>query len=219
MTPIKVLIMDFDGVIVESNQPKTEAFELFADLYPEYRDEIMAYHFAHYARSRMFKFKYFIDELMGRPGDSALLDKMAAQFAELVAERVALSPEVAGARAFLEEFSQRIPIYLSSATPVDELKAVLRRRDLFPFFTDIFGDPPTPKSEAIRQALAKEGATPADAVFIGDTGSDRRYAAEAGVRFIGRDSGAGFDVADVEVYPDLTAIAAVLAGQLEGAKL
>ena len=219
MTAVRVLIMDFDGVIVESNQPKTEAFERFAALYPEYSDEIMAYHFAHYSRSRMFKFKHYVDELMGRPGDVELFDKMARQFSALVADRVVEAPEVAGARAFLEEFSTRLPVYLSSATPVNELKEILRRRGLAQFFTDVFGDPPIAKSEAIRQVLAIERVASSEVVFIGDTVSDYRYAAEAGLRFIGRDSGVGFNGADVESHGDLHAIAAVLRPQLEGAAL
>lgn len=53
---IRAIVLDFDGVIVESLDIKTRAFrDLFSD-YPQHLDKIMSYHLAHNAISRYIKF-------------------------------------------------------------------------------------------------------------------------------------------------------------------
>ena len=55
---IKAIIFDFDGVLVESNHIKTEAFkELFQD-YPQHLDEIVKYHVLNGGLSRYIKIQY-----------------------------------------------------------------------------------------------------------------------------------------------------------------
>jgi beta-phosphoglucomutase-like phosphatase (HAD superfamily) len=56
---MKAIIFDFDGVLVESVDIKTDAFrELFKD-YPQYVDEFAAYHEYNGGVSRFEKIKYF----------------------------------------------------------------------------------------------------------------------------------------------------------------
>ena len=62
---IKVIVLDFDGVIVESVGIKTEAFrELFRDS-PQV-EEIYQYHLANNALSRFEKFPYICENILGR---------------------------------------------------------------------------------------------------------------------------------------------------------
>ena len=72
--PIRTIILDFDGVLVESNREKTRAFdELFAR-YPAHRDAMMAYHAAHLSEPRRPKLERCVYEIMGRPGDEGLVE-------------------------------------------------------------------------------------------------------------------------------------------------
>ena len=200
------VVLDFDGVLVESNAMKTRAFEDLAALYPEHRQAMMAYHLAHFSRPRHEKFKHYIHHLRGRVGDEGLFQRMERQFSELVVSRVVASPFVCGAQLFLEEFSQRLPLYISSVTPQDELQRIIHMRGMESYFQDIYGDPPRSKVEAIRHVLSRHGLTPAELIFVGDSPSDYHAAAETGVEFLGRDSGQPFEGIDLELFRDMQAI-------------
>jgi phosphoglycolate phosphatase-like HAD superfamily hydrolase len=211
---IQTIILDFDGVIVESNAEKTRAFdELFA-LYPAHRNAMMAYHAAHLSEPRRPKLEHCVSEIMGRPGDDALVELMLDQFSRLVVRRVVAAPEVAGARIFFEEFSPQVPLYLASLTPETELRQILRARRLDVFFANVYGDPPVDKPAAIRDVLLRERVSASAVLFVGDSPSDYAVAREAGLQFLARDSGLPWDGLDVEPHRDLGSLAAVVRGRI-----
>jgi len=203
MNEIKAVILDFDGVLVESNTEKTEAFKELFTLYPEHEEEMLAYHFQNFSVSRMRKFEHFVHDFMKRPDDTETVTEMAARFSDLVTKRVIACPEVPGAMSFLQRFSKRFPIYISSATPQSELIEIIHRRGMTSYLTGIFGDPPVKKREAIRSVLKREKVFPEETLFIGDALSDYHVARETGIRFMGRDSGLPFGEEDVPLYRDL----------------
>lgn len=216
MNAIGALILDFDGVLVESNEAKTHAFDDLASLYPPYSDAMMKYHLANYSCPRMMKFKHYVYELMGRPGDAEMVQTMVWQFSEFVVRRVIACPDVPGARAFLEEFSRQVALYISSVTPQDELQQIIRARRIDSFFVEVFGDPPYKKQDAIRAVLTREKVLPFEVIFVGDSASDYRAAVEAGVEFVGRNSGLPFDGIEIELHRDLYEIANVVRQRLKG---
>lgn len=215
MSAIRALILDFDGVLVESNEEKTKAFEDLFALYQAHREAMMAYHLANYSRPRMAKFEHCVYELMGRLGDVEMIQTMARQFSEFVVRRVRACPDVPGAREFLDEFSRQVPLYISSVTPQNELREIVRARGIDSFFVEVFGDPPCKKSDAIRTVLTREKLLPPEAIFVGDSASDYRAAVEAGLEFVGRESGAPFDGVEVKLYEDLYEIAHLLRSRLK----
>jgi phosphoglycolate phosphatase-like HAD superfamily hydrolase len=117
---------------------------------------------------------------------------------------------VPGARAFLDEFSQQVPLYISSVTPQNELLKIVRARKFDPFFVEVFGDPPCRKTDAIRMVLERERLLPSDVVFVGDSVPDYRAAIESGVEFLGRDSGLPFNGVEITLYHNLFEIADVV---------
>ncbi len=65
---IKAIVFDFDGVILESAQIKTETFADVVKDYPkEQADAFVAYHITHMGISRHVKFQYFIEEILKQP--------------------------------------------------------------------------------------------------------------------------------------------------------
>ena len=213
---IRAIIFDFDGVLVESNDEKTEAFKELFSLYPEHERAMLDYHIRWFSTSRMDKFRYFVYEMMARPGDENSVADMAEKFSSLVVKRVISCPEVPGASELLAEFSQRVPLYISSATPQDELRNIVRCRGFGSYFRAVYGYPPIPKTEAIESVLSKENALPQEVLFIGDSVSDYHFAKETGIRFMGRDSGLSFQSVEIEMYNDLYDIAGALRQQTRG---
>ena len=216
MPYIRAIILDFDGVLAESNEEKTGAFrDLFA-LYPEYQQAMMDYHLARFSTSRMAKFEHYVYKLMDRPGDVESVQEMAKQFSNFVMHRVAVCPDVPGVREFLKEFSGRLPLYVSSATPQSELQEIVRLRGIDPYFVHVFGDPPIQKREAVGWILDTEKLPSSEVVFIGDSPSDFMVAKDCGLSFFGRDSGIPFDHVEIELYRDFYEIADIVRPRIKG---
>lgn len=202
LSSVKVLILDFDGVVIESNVVKTQAFEKVFSRFPQYSEAMMAFHHTHVSVSRFAKFEH-LAALMGRRDDIALKTSLAADFTRHVLEGMMAVPLVPGAEAFLQMAKTRLPLYLASVTPESELKQILAERDLAHWFHDVYGCPPWTKPDAIRHVLEKENVTPEDALLIGDSAGDQRAAAETGVQFLARDSGLSFDEPRPLAFADL----------------
>ncbi|RJR40161.1 MAG: HAD family hydrolase [Desulfobacteraceae bacterium] len=205
MSTLRVLILDFDGVVIESNSVKTEAFASVFARFPEHADSMMAFHHANVSLTRFAKFDHLM-QLIGRAGDTALRQEISREFSRKVVEKLVTVPFVPGAENFLGEVATRMPVYLASVTPEEELNLILARRNLVHWFKSIYGCPPWTKPEAIRDVLAREGVPPQSALLIGDSAGDQRAAMATGVNFVARDSGLRFEAPMPPVFPDLSEI-------------
>lgn len=189
---LRVLILDFDGVVIESNDVKTEAFHKVFTRFPEHSEDMMAFHHANVSLSRFAKFKH-LQVLMGKTDDDGFLTEIAADFSSSVLEGMDKVPLVTGAELFLGKATKRLPVYLASVTPAEELALILERRKLLHWFRDVYGCPPWTKPDAIRDILVREGIEPEEALLIGDSAGDQRAAQMTGVQFLARNSGLDFD--------------------------
>ncbi|MDD1671259.1 MAG: HAD hydrolase-like protein [Methanomicrobiales archaeon] len=182
---IQLVILDFDGVILESVAIKTKAFrELFSSV-PAYVDEIVAYHQANSGVSRFDKFRHIYESILHEPLTEDRFRWLARRYAELVVDGVLASPFVPGALEFLGWFHQRLPLYIVSATPQDEIRFIVKERGLSRYFRGVFGSP-RKKVDCIREILATSGSEPGKAVYVGDAPNDLHAARALGVRFVGR---------------------------------
>jgi len=205
---IKVVILDFDGTLVESNDIKDSAFEaLYSDL-PQWA-EIRDYHLANNHTIRFEKFRAIDEDILGVKHTSERARDLAARFQDLVVQAIVSAPWVTGAIELLDALDAvGIRTYLLSMSPTEELARILDMRGVGGRFSSVYAYPCV-KTEAIRDILAREGVSLSEAVMIGDSSEDAYAADECGVRFIGRDSGRGFSP-DLEVYPDLLGVVSVL---------
>lgn len=199
---IRAIVLDFDGVVIESNQIKHQAFSELFSRYPACHDTIMTYHRAHNAIDRHQKFRYVMENIMHVPFSQKQADEWAAQYAALTRSRLIACPFVAGAIDFLREFHGRYPLYLASATPLDELQFIVEERKILSYFTGIFGAPQK-KPEIFRTIAKREHFEPDEMVFIGDSREDYQSAHEFGCRFIARISDYSFNDEKTERFHDL----------------
>ncbi|HUR91682.1 MAG TPA: HAD hydrolase-like protein [Gemmatimonadaceae bacterium] len=204
---LKVIILDFDGVVVESNEIKTEAFRRIFSRFPEHAEAMMDFHHAHAWASRFMKIDHLLSERLGRADDDELRQQLATEFSETVAEQLITVPFVAGAESFLSEFSEAVPLYVASVTPQADLDSTIASRGLGRYFRGVYGYPPWTKAQAIRDVLEREKCEPGAAALIGDAPGDLQAAAECGVEFIARRSQISFSAPPPVMYPDLHAIA------------
>ncbi|HET7568249.1 MAG TPA: HAD family hydrolase [Gaiellaceae bacterium] len=183
---IRVLALDFDGVVVESVDLKNRAFgELFRDTHPDKVEEVVAFQIANVGLSRFEKFPRIYEEILGRPFPEGESERLDAALTALVYDGVATCAFVPGARELIERVAGELPVYVASATPEDEVRSLVEARGLAPFVRAAYGSP-TRKADSLRRIASEAGCEPEDVLFVGDSASDQRAARESGVRFVGR---------------------------------
>lgn len=185
---IKAIILDFDGVILESMDIKTNAFrELFKD-FPEHLDAIIDYHLRHGGVSRYTKFSYIYNNILKQPLNEDKIKELGGKFSYMVLQEMIKCPLVSGAQEFLEEYSKRLKLFIASGTPEEELHLIVKQRGLSDYFRGVYGTP-TVKSEIIEHILIDEGVRKEDAIFVGDALSDYEDAKKVSVPFVARFNG------------------------------
>ncbi len=178
---IRAAILDFDGVVLESADIKTRAFERLFD-----GDErAVAYHLEHAGVSRYEKFRHITTEIHGREYTEQVERRLGDEFARLVLDEVLACPFVPGARELLERRGAQVPLYVASGTPQEELRGIVEQRGIESFFSGVFGSPDT-KDVIARRVLGGLGVEPADALFVGDALTDMEAARAVGMPFVGR---------------------------------
>jgi HAD superfamily hydrolase (TIGR01549 family) len=183
---IDLIILDFDGVILESVSAKTKAFgEIFSGEKPEDLKKIIDYHLENGGMPRFDKFRHIYSEILNKELTDEKMKELSENFEKIVKNEVINSPFVSGAEEFLSGTLGRIPLYVVSATPQDEIREIVKEKGINRYFNGVFGSPET-KASHIRKILEDTGVKPENVVFIGDAKNDWKAAVENKVRFIGR---------------------------------
>ena len=182
---LKAIILDFDGVILESNHIKARAFrELFND-YPEYGDQLEKLHMEHGGLPRFEKLQIIYRDFLRKPLTREEANRLSARFRDLVDEQIMSCPFVPGAKEFLKSYSPHFQLYVASGTPQDELRDQINRRGLSRYFHQTYGSP-RHKSEILATILEENRWRPKQTVFIGDAIDDQVAASQLFIPFIGR---------------------------------
>lgn len=206
--PLSLLVFDCDGVILESVDVKTRAFKRIGDDFgPEISDRLVMYHTMHGGVSRYKKFAWLYEEALGREikpeEETALNDR----FVRYALEEIMVCPLVEGTQAVLDRWKGKVPMYVASGAPQEELDFLLEKRKLSGYFDGIYGYPPG-KTELLKNILQKTGCSPAETVMIGDASTDMRAAESARTLFYGR--GEFFRDTGYPWHKDLTQLNAYL---------
>ncbi len=181
----RALVFDFDGVLVESLDIKTRAFgELFRQR-PEWVDAIVRLHRENPGMSRYEKFRRIYRDMFREPLTDARMAELDRAFSALVLEAVTRCPAVPGLMEFLRGQGGRRPLFVASATPEEEIRAIVRARGLAPYFTAVHGSPRS-KREILAAILLEHGLAPGEVVFVGDALADHEAASALRIAFVGR---------------------------------
>ena len=185
MKEVQAIFFDFDGVILESVDVKGWAFrELFKD-YPEHMDEIVSFHYANGGMSRFDKFRYFYKNIFKKPLDDKEFTRLCEEFALIVCHRVLECDFVPGAIEFIQTYYQKIPLFIITGTPQNEILMIVKEKELNHYFQGIFGSP-TPKEVWVKKILKDRNLRASKVVFVGDAMSDYYAAKENGLCFVAR---------------------------------
>lgn len=188
LTKYKTLVFDCDGVILNSNQVKTDAFYNAALPYGKaFAEKLVEYHVNHGGISRYAKFEYFLKNII--PNDILEKDTFDSQlkilltsYAQLVHQGL-LECEVAPGLEELRDLTLDTKWLIVSGGDQAELNEIFSKRKLSHLFNGgIYGSPDT-KDEILSREI-KNGNIIEPALFIGDSKYDYQAANQAGLDFI-----------------------------------
>ena len=176
-------IFDCDGVILDSNKVKTEAFRQVARPFgEEVVKALVAYHVRHAGASRYQKFAYLLQELLNEQPRVEKVNALARQFGNTVYHDLLDCAIVEG----LDEL-RRTTVdsrwMVVSGGDQDELRRLFVERGLNSLFDGgVFGSPANKDEIITRERIAGNLLTPA--LFIGDSRYDHETAKRAGIDFV-----------------------------------
>ena len=183
LTQYQTLVFDCDGVVLNSNKIKTQAFyEATEHFGHEQAQALVDYHVANGGISRYAKFEYFITQILQQPFDAALNQDLLERFASAVKQGL-MTCEVAEGLDQLKAQTPNANWLIVSGGDQQELREVSTARDLAKYFQGgIFGSPDTKDTILAREL--ENGTITRPALFFGDSHYDYQAATTGGLDFI-----------------------------------
>ena len=178
-----LIFWDFDGVIKDSVDVKTAAFErLFLPYGAAVARRVRQHHEANGGISRFDKIPLYLS-WAGEPASPVKVAAFCERFSQAVLQTVIDAPWVPGVREYLQQNCAEQYFALVTATPQEEIEQILAALELTHCFREVHGAP-TKKAGAIGALLARQKFEPERALMIGDAETDRQAAQANAVPFL-----------------------------------
>jgi HAD superfamily hydrolase (TIGR01549 family) len=179
----QTLVFDCDGVVLNSNKIKTQAFyEATKHFGHEPAQELVDYHVQNGGISRYAKFEYFITQILKQNLDESLNQDLLQRFAQAVKDGL-MKCEIAEGLEILREKTKHAKWLIVSGGDQEELREVFAERRLDKYFDGgIFG---SPDDKAIILSREKAlGNIKVNALFLGDSKYDYKASSQADLDFV-----------------------------------
>jgi hypothetical protein len=181
--PFKTLVFDCDGVILNSNRIKTDAFHSVALPFgAEVAEALVQFHVQHGGMSRYRKFEHLLVNILGQTGGEKEVQLLASAYGESV-YRELLQCEIATGLHELRKATADYAWMVVSGGDELELRSVFKVRGLDTLFNrGIHGSPAT--KDVILQRELSFANLELPALFVGDSRYDHEAAQRAGLQFV-----------------------------------
>ena len=179
----QTLIFDCDGVILNSNKIKTQAFYDVAKVYGHKPAQILKdYHIQNGGISRYKKFEYLLTNILQKPIKKQELSELLSNFSKEV-KKALLVCEVATGIKELRDKTRNTKWLIVSGGDQAELREVFKQRNLDGYFDGgIFGSPDD-KDTILKNEMDTLNIT-GRCLFLGDSMYDYQAAITAQMNFV-----------------------------------
>jgi phosphoglycolate phosphatase-like HAD superfamily hydrolase len=186
MSRIRVVLWDFDGVILNSNAVRDKGFETVLSGFPkEEVDKLLSFHRKNGGLSRYVKFRYFFEEIKGEEISKEEINHWASKFSDIMLsslkDKSLLIPET---NNFIKENYQNYQMHIVSGSDQTELRELCKSLEIDYFFKSIHGSP-TPKNDLVKMLINKYNYDPINGILIGDSINDFEAAKVNNINFKG----------------------------------
>lgn len=199
LSEYKTLIFDCDGVILNSNRVKTQAFFEASKKYGDKPAQALVdYHVKNGGISRFKKFEYLFTNILQRPFTEYELNIVLNDYAEIV-KKALLECDIAQGLKKLRQLTYSSKWIVASGGAQTELRDVFRQRNIESYFDGGIYGSPTAKDDIIQEQLVNNNIeTPA--LFLGDSRYDHVVADKFNFDFVFITKWSEF--ADLDDYAD-----------------
>jgi phosphoglycolate phosphatase-like HAD superfamily hydrolase len=181
----KTIVFDCDGVVLDSNVVKTEAYFRTAKSLGATDAQAQAlvdYHVRLGGISRYHKFDYYLREIMHQPITKEAIQILLDEFAREL-EVVLMECEIADGLDALRQATSQANWMILSGGDQQEIRTLFAKRDLAKYFDGgLFGSPDNKDTVLAREK--ENGHLQFPALFIGDSKYDFEAATRAGLDFV-----------------------------------
>jgi phosphoglycolate phosphatase-like HAD superfamily hydrolase len=176
------LVFDCDGVLLDSNRIKTDAFRQVALRYgADAADALVRFHVENGGVSRYRKFEHLLTAILGHPTNEAEVKVLTDAYGECVYRELLQCDMTAKLHELREAMSGQAWMVVSGGDE-QELRRVFAARGLDKLFDrGIYGSPAT-KEEIFKREI-RSGNLQLPALFVGDNRYDHEAAHRAGLHF------------------------------------
>ena len=183
MASARLIFWDFDGVIKDSVNVKTEAFaEVFLHYGKSLADRVIKHHESHGGISRYEKIPLYLN-WAGVDATPQRVKEFCDTFSDAIVQAVIDSPWVPGVLDYIQVHSRKQYFVLVTATPQAEIEHILSELNISQHFKEVYGAP-AKKSQAIGEVLLRFQCDLSKSLMIGDSPSDLHAANINSVPFI-----------------------------------
>ena len=175
-----ILVLDKDGVIVESEPIKLASFEQLFEHYPHHKQAIHQYNHRTIGVPRKEKLRYVGEEILGLGQVEEKVEEWYITSQQILKDQVLEAPLLPGVQNFLNHFSHQ-KCYVCSAAPLPEVESQISHHHLTSYFERLYGFPS--EKHLVLKNLVEYHQLPL--VFFGDTLRDYKASIQAQVGFIG----------------------------------
>lgn len=179
----ELVCWDFDGVIKDSVDVKTEAFyELFLKFGKQIARRVRDHHQQNGGMSRYEKIPIYLG-FADQKTDEMAVNKVCKDFSKIVVSKVISSPWVDQSKKYLDKYFAIQNFVIITATPKHEIDYILRSLMIDHYFKSIYGAP-IKKVVAVKKCLDQYEIPRRSAVMVGDSSADFEAAQANGINFI-----------------------------------
>lgn len=184
LTKYNTIIFDCDGVILNSNFKKIEAYRNAALKYGAssvQAEELVNHHIELTGISRYIKFKYFLKEIMSEKITDEAMKKLVNYLNEQVLELLKDCEVTSGLRE-LKNKTKDTSWMVASGGDQKELRYLFKKNKIDFFFSEGIYGSPSSKHEIIEKKIKNKNFYPA--LFLGDSLYDIQTAKKYNLDFI-----------------------------------
>jgi phosphoglycolate phosphatase-like HAD superfamily hydrolase len=183
----KIILWDFDGVIIESNSVREAGFREVLKSFPNDQIEaLIDYHNLNGGLSRYVKFRYFYEHIRKETITSKEVDELAFHFSEIMM-KLLINPDllITPVINFLhDQFNTGKIMHIVSGSDQIELRELCKSLSIDSLFHSINGSP-THKSKLVRTIIESNKYDKSNYCLIGDSINDFDAAMDNDITFFG----------------------------------
>lgn len=182
----KVIIFDFDGVILDSMKVRDKGFyEIFKEHPIELVEELVKYHRINGGLSRFHKIRYFYEILLGKTITDEEVEKHANRFSAIMLDELTKeSLLILNSVDFIKNNYKTFTFYIASGSEEKELNKICEKLGLAQYFNGIYGSPKE-KNLIVKDIMESNNYKSEDVALVGDSINDYDAAVYNNIDFYG----------------------------------